>query len=123
MLRHRRIATCLIVLAVAVAPVTCVCAGWTGLDEAAAATTDTPSDCHSNAPAPEIAGDEACPGCDDGSPADVSKTPSEPFNPGAFVLDFASSFAFAQDSGATPVHRLRQFKRPTPVGLNVVLLN
>ena len=122
MLKNRRIAASLIALAVAIAPVTCVCAGWTGLDAPVAVSIDTASDCHSNVPAPEVAGDEACPGCDDGSPADVSKTPSDPFNPGPFALDFAASFAFAQDLSATPVHRLRQFRWPTPVSLNVVLL-
>lgn len=123
MRKHRRITVTLIALAVALAPVTCVCAGSMAFDEAAKAVTDTPADCHSKAPAPAVDSDEPCTDCGDGAPASIAKIQSDTFDLAAFGLDFSSTGPFANVRFATPIDHRRRFRRSTPVSLNVVLLN
>jgi hypothetical protein len=123
MRKRRRIAVRLIALAVALAPAICVCAGTMAPNKPATAVIDNRADCHSDAPAPEVADDEPCSGCDDSAPASLSKSHFDTADQGLFVLDFPTMLRFAKDPFAAPFDHHRQFRHTTPVTLKVVLLN
>ena len=123
MRKCRRITAGLVALTVALAPVICVCADSMLLDEAKAALINSPGDCHSEAPASKLADDEPCPGCDEGTPASVSKTKSDAIDYGLLGADFLPTPRFTPGRSPAAILHHPHFRQATPVTLKVVLLN
>lgn len=125
-LTRRHLAILCVVVAVAFAPITCVCADW-GLQQIAlAAAASAPDDCHSGNEG-HLTDDRHCPGCGDSSllSATQSVTPSEA---GTFHLAVHADYeplAQPRFRRSEPPHgsALNREPTPTPVSEKVVLLN
>ena len=122
MKKNRPVVIFIVALAVALAPVTCVCADWLAFEAPATAVQELPSDCHSAKQSVALDAGDPCSGCDDGTFANVSKTESNAFDPGPLGFAVAAHYP--------PPHALySKFpsprdppRRSTPVTLHAVLL-
>lgn len=122
MKKNRPVVIFLVALAVALAPVTCVCADWLAFEAPEIAVQDLPSDCHSAMQSVAVDADDPCSGCDDGTSANVSKTGSDAFDAGPLGLAVAAHYP-PPLAPYSKIPSLRdQPRRSTPVTLNVVLL-